>query len=154
MTFGLSSLTLNLDLGPTILLIRLPRSFLLEISNDLCYFRLAGSRCSCGCHRKILTTKSACMFSFHHKLDVLFATPPWKNFVTNKYRIFTWLEGKQRLFTNLRHFCRGLATDACMPTLLSESLEHLFLHCKSIQPFWNVVLLLKMTLLFALSFKI
>jgi hypothetical protein len=41
---------------------------------------------------------------------------------------------------NLRRFRRGLTgSDACPFYSSSESTEHLFLHCSSVQPFWVAV---------------
>jgi hypothetical protein len=89
---------------------------------------------------KALTTKSAYMFTFHHLPLVPFATPTWKNFATNKCRLFIWLAGRRRLFTNLRRFQKGLASsDACPFCAMSESSEQLFLHCRSVQQFWATI---------------
>uniref|UniRef100_A0ACD5TRX0 Uncharacterized protein n=1 Tax=Avena sativa TaxID=4498 RepID=A0ACD5TRX0_AVESA len=87
-----------------------------------------------------LTTKSAYSTAFEHLQDVPFATPTWKNYSTNRCRMFLWLADRGRLFTNQRRFRKGLASsDSCPFCPSAETTEHLFLHCPSVSSFWMAV---------------
>uniref|UniRef100_A0ACD5XN01 Uncharacterized protein n=1 Tax=Avena sativa TaxID=4498 RepID=A0ACD5XN01_AVESA len=87
-----------------------------------------------------LTTKTAYLAAFDHLQEVPFATTTWKNFATNRCRIFLWLADRDRLFTNERRFRRGIASSDSYPFCSStESSVHLLLHCPSVLPFWIAV---------------
>uniref|UniRef100_A0ACD5WKU3 Uncharacterized protein n=1 Tax=Avena sativa TaxID=4498 RepID=A0ACD5WKU3_AVESA len=87
-----------------------------------------------------LTTKTAYLAAFDHLQEVPFATTTWKNFATNRCRIFLWLADRDRLFTNERRFRRGIASsDSCPFCSSTESSVHLLLHCPSVLPFWIAV---------------
>uniref|UniRef100_A0ACD5XYD0 Uncharacterized protein n=1 Tax=Avena sativa TaxID=4498 RepID=A0ACD5XYD0_AVESA len=87
-----------------------------------------------------LTTKTAYLAAFDHLQEVPFATTTWKNFATNRCRIFLWLADRDRLFTNERRFRRGIASsDSCPFCSSMESSVHLLLHCPSVLPFWIAV---------------
>lgn len=66
-----------------------------------------------------------------------FAPAIWKNYASNKCRIFLWLACKNRLFTNERRFNRGLLdSNSCLFCTVPEPTGHLFLHCSHLRPLW------------------